>query len=334
MKHPQHISQVNCKLLKPRVIAVCLQHKTMKILRMRLKESMKHQVLKIKARLLDNINHMINITYSTDLEAPLLNEGEQDLTGLSVYRDIEYINSVNYTVDTNMLDIFMPQSANNVPVVLYLHGGALKGGSKVDGEGLAARLCRKGIGVVSSNYRLSPDVQHPGHVHDAAAAFAWVKANIHQYGGDPESVYLSGHSAGAYLAVLLGLDPMHLTGHGFEIDSIKGVVPISPFLYVEETARTRPKDVWGEDPHNWLNASVTPHIKPGKSPMLMIYADGDEDWRQEQIERFVSQMVHAGNHSISLKQVSNRDHFTIITAMNNPDDKVGELIHAFILENH
>lgn len=70
MKHPQHISQVNCKLLKPRVIAVCLQHKTMKILRMRLKESMKHQVLKIKARLLDNINHMINITYSTDLEAP------------------------------------------------------------------------------------------------------------------------------------------------------------------------------------------------------------------------------------------------------------------------
>jgi D-alanyl-D-alanine carboxypeptidase len=64
--------------------------------------------------------------------------------------------------------------------------------------------------------------------------------------------------------------------------------------------------------------------------MLMIYADGDEDWRREQIERFVTQMKKAGNDAISLKQVSNRDHFSIITKMNEVDDEIRQTLITFI----
>ncbi len=272
----------------------------------------------------------MSVSYSTELEAQLLNEGEQDLSGLNIYHDVDYIELADSPADTNKLDIFMPEAAKNVPVVMYFHGGALKGGSKLDGEALAARIGHDGIGVVSANYRLAPAVQHPGHVQDAAAAFAWVKANIHHYGGNPENIYLSGHSAGAYLAVLLALNPEYLESQGLGIDTIRGVAPISPFLYVEETAKDRPKDVWGEDPDGWLKASVTPYINPGKPPMLMIYADGDEDWRREQIERFVTQMKKAGNDAISLKQVSNRDHFSIITKMNEVDDEIRQTLITFI----
>ena len=71
---------------------------------------------------------------------------------------------------------------------------------------------------------------------DAAAATAWVINNIVRYGGDPENVYVSGHSAGAYLAALLVLDPTHLRTHHITPASLRGSIPISAFLYVEETA--------------------------------------------------------------------------------------------------
>jgi len=273
---------------------------------------------------------MINAPYSTDLQAQLLVEGEQDLSGLHTYRDINYIESAIYADDKDKLDIFMPEGQKDIPVILFFHGGALKAGTKLDGEALAARMKGFGIGVVSANYRLTPTVQHPGHVNDAAAAFAWAKENIHHYGGDPSRIYLSGHSSGAYLAVLLAMDPAHLQKQGLKIEAIKGVLPISPFLYVEETAKDRPKDVWGEDPNDWYKASVSLHIKSGKPPMLMIYADGDEDWRREQNERFVTEMKSVGNESIDSLEVTNRDHFTIITHMNNEDDNIRDAILTFV----
>ena len=64
-----------------------------------------------------------------------------------------------------------------------------------------------------ASYRLTPSVMHPAHVQDAATATAWVVDNIAPYGGDPENVYVAGHSAGAYLAALLTLDPTHLGAH-------------------------------------------------------------------------------------------------------------------------
>ena len=232
-----------------------------------------------------------------------------------------------------VLFIYMPVGADDVPVIVFFHGGRLRAGDKSYGRVVASRMVPQGIGVVSTNYRLSPSVMHPAHVQDAAAATAWVFENIGRYGGDPDNLYVAGHSAGGYLAALLALDPTHLGAHGLSLASIQGTIPISPFLYVEETAADRPKDVWGENPSDWLAASVTPHITDGKARMLLIYADGDNEWRRRQIESFGEAMRIAGNDGVRVVEVPERTHLSLMSEMNAADDQIGNLVLSFINEH-
>jgi acetyl esterase/lipase len=256
----------------------------------------------------------------------------EDLESVVATRDVDYLAGTDYAEDKDKLDVFMPKGAAGAPVIVFFHGGALQQGDKSYGELLVRRFVPEGVGVVSANYRLSPGVMHPAHIQDAAIAFAWVIKNIERYGGDPEQVYVSGHSAGAYLATLMALDPAHLAAHGLGLDAVRGTIAISPFLYVEETAKDRPKTVWGEDPDAWMNASVTPHIEPGKGPMLLIYADGDAEWRKGQNDTFGEAMRAAGNSGIRVVEVPNRDHVTLLTQMNTADDQIGGLVLRFIRE--
>ncbi len=247
--------------------------------------------------------------------------------------EVDYLPTADYADAKDRLDIYMPENAKGAPVVVFFHGGGLLFGDKSQGQSVATRLVTKGIGLVSANYRLSPGVKHPAHVQDAAAATAWVHHNIAKYGGDPEKLFVGGHSAGAYLAALLALDPQHLLPHDMTLSDIRGAIPVSPFLYVEETAKDRPKSVWGEVPVDWLAASVTPHIAAGKPPMMLIYADGDDAWRRAQNEKLALALTMSGNKAISAIEVPNRVHTSLISEMNAADDQIGKLVAAFIAEH-
>jgi acetyl esterase/lipase len=247
--------------------------------------------------------------------------------------DVDYLPTADYADAKDKLDIYMPLGASGAPVVVYFHGGGLMYGDKSLAQVVAKRLLAKGIGLVSANYRLSPGVMHPAHVQDAAAATAWVYENIAEYGGDPRNLYVSGHSAGAYLAVLLALDPQHLQQHDMALSDIRGAIPISPFLYVEETARERSKSIWGEVPLDWLAASVTPHIAAGKPPMLLIYAAGDDPWRRAQNEKLASELTMSGNKAVRAIETPNRDHTSLISEINAADDQIGGLVATFIAEH-
>ena len=265
------------------------------------------------------------------LVAALLVAASTPLAAQSIQMlNVDYVPGATYDDDRDMLDIYMPSGVTDAPVVVFFHGGALRAGDKSDGQHLAKRLVPLGIGVVAANYRLTPAVAHPAHIQDAATATAWVLDNIADYGGDPDNVYVAGHSAGAYLAALLVLDPSHLGTHHRSPASLRGSIPIAAFLYVEETAADRPKDVWGEEPAGWLTASVTPHIKEARTRMLMIYADGDADWRREQNDRFGAAMNMGRRSSVEVVEVPNRTHNGLITEMNEPDDRIGDLISRFV----
>jgi acetyl esterase/lipase len=253
-----------------------------------------------------------------------------DLTGISVTTDVDYVEGTDYADTRDRLDVYMPEGIADAPVVVYFHGGQLMAGSKSEGEALAARLAPRRIGVVSANYRLSPGVMHPAHVEDAAAAVAWVVANIERYGGDPESVYVGGWSAGAYLAALMAVDDRYLGAHGIRPAEIRGWIPISPFLYVEETARDRPKTVWGENPATWLEASVSPYVSAGIGPMLMIYGDGDDAWRRAQNDRFAAELRAEGNREVRLVEVPNRTHTGLVGQLGAADDRITDLVVGFV----
>ena len=114
-----------------------------------------------------------------------------------VSRDIDYVSGARYEDGKDLLDVFMPEGANGVPVVVFFHGGALRGGDKGSGRAVAERLVPEGIGVVSASYRLSPTFRHPAHVEDAASATAWVLKNIARYGrGSEASLHLRSFSWG------------------------------------------------------------------------------------------------------------------------------------------
>ena len=247
-----------------------------------------------------------------------------------VNETLDYLPDRETANDKDLLDVHMPETADGVPVLVFFHGGGLTFGEKSYGDVLARRLLPLGIGVISANYRLSPGVQHPAHVEDAAAAFAWAVRHVAEYGGDPQRVYVSGHSAGAYLAALLALDPVYLDRLGIPPNRIAGAILISPFLYVEETAKERPKSIWGDNPADWLAASVSPHIGPGKPPLLILYADGDDAWRKDQNQRFAAAMLQAGNPGLRIRELPDRDHASLLTRVDDADDVVGEEIRAFV----
>jgi acetyl esterase/lipase len=255
-----------------------------------------------------------------------------------VTKDVDYINDSVYDNGKDLLDIYMPQGKKNVPVIVYFHGGALLMGDKSWGEDIGNKIAESGIGLVSVNYRLSPEFQHPTHVNDAAAATAWVIKNIDGYGGNPQKVYVGGHSAGAYLAALLAIDSSLLQIHEIEDSKLAGAVLISPFLYVEETAKDRiEKDsiyqtIWGNDPQSWIQASVKPHILPNRDNILLIYADGDDAWRKEQNERFATAMTDVGNLRVFTKEAPNRTHATLLTAILDNDDMIVNLLSDFVMK--
>lgn len=178
-----------------------------------------------------------------------------------VYRNVDYVPASISDLGRDLLDIYMPDGAMDVPVTVYFHGGALLHGDKASGEPFAHRLNESGIGVVSVNYRLSQEFSHPPHVKDAARATSWVRDHIADYGGDPKHLFVAGHSAGAYLAALVVVD----SSLGLK-DDILGAILVSPFLFVEETAPDRiaqdsvNASIWGMDPAQWLHASLTPYL--------------------------------------------------------------------------
>ena len=138
-----------------------------------------------------------------------------------------YSSSVNqsdsYIREKCLLDVYYPGNAKNFPVIVWFHGGGLKSGDKALPEG----LIQKEIGIVSVGYRLFPTVKCPKYLEDAAAAVAWVFNNIKKYGGDPGLIFIAGHSAGAYLTSMLGLDKKWLAAQNIDANKITGLFPLS-----------------------------------------------------------------------------------------------------------
>jgi acetyl esterase/lipase len=196
------------------------------------------------------------------------------------------------------LDVYQPRRKDPCPVLLFFHGGAWMVGGKDDVLGLygygtiARRLAERGLVVVMANYRLSPKVRHPEHIKDAARAFAWTCKNITRYGGDPQQIFVGGHSAGGHLAALLATDEKYLKEVGPSRKDILGVIGVSgvyslddldlklsaadPNGFLHLKTEVRPLAMaFGSDPKVAADASPAAHVQPGLPPFLIINAGWD-----------------------------------------------------------
>ncbi len=112
------------------------------------------------------------------------------------------------------LDIYTPAGTGKAPVVVFFYGGSWSSGRRQDYAFAARALAAQGFVVVVPDYRLVPQVKFPAFVEDGAAAVAWARAHIGDHGGDPARIGVAGHSAGAYIALMLALDPQWLAKAG------------------------------------------------------------------------------------------------------------------------
>ena len=249
---------------------------------------------------------------------------------VSVVRGLSYLSDRERTPDRARLDLYLPRGQARFPVIVSIHGGGLVEGDKSHEEFVGRRFARSGIGTAVINYRLSPEVSHPVHVQDVAAAFAWVKRYIGEFAGRADDMFVIGHSAGAYLAALLATDGRYLGRHGLTCKAIRGVVAVSGFFWVERVAPDRPESVWGGDKRAWVDASPAHHLAPTLPPTLLLFADGDQPARRRQSLEMAQAARSLGNPNVELLELAGRDHLSLWTGLAAPGDEVAERIIAFV----
>lgn len=186
-----------------------------------------------------------------------------------LYLDSTITPITDYARKRCRLDIYYPENLEDYPTVVWFHGGGITGGNKFIPE----ELKQKGIAVVAVNYRLSPKVKAPIYIEDAAAAIAWTMKHIGEYGGDPSAVFVSGHSAGGYLASMVAMDTNYLQPHKLDANDLAGIISYSGHAVTHFTIRQERGLGW-EDVVVDEYAPLS-HIRKDLPPLVLILGDRD-----------------------------------------------------------
>ncbi len=212
--------------------------------------------------------------------------------------------SDTYLSEKCVLDIYYPTQIKKFPTVIWFHGGGLSGGDKYIPE----RLTNQGFSIVSVNYRLYPKVEKPKYIEDAAAAVAWVFKNIKNYGGDSNKIFVSGHSAGGYLASMIGIDKKWMKAHEIDANRIAGIIPFSGHAITHFTIR-KEKGISGKQP---IIDEFAPlyHVREDAPSFLLITGDRELELlgRYEENAYFQRMMKVAGHRDINLYELKGYGH--------------------------
>lgn len=249
-----------------------------------------------------------------------------------VYTDLAYYGGSDAHPIKHRLDLFVPEGLQDAPVLIFVHGGGWSSGDKNLYAFVGRAFAQQGFVTAVINYRLSPQVQHPAHIEDVARAFAWVYKNIAQYGGNPEKIFVMGHSAGGHLTALLALDEKYLQAHGLTLAAIRGAIPISG-IYDVTVEPPGPFNVYqivfGTDPQQRRDASPITHVGTDKPPFLIIYAQFDFPGFDAQARQLLSLLREYENEA-ALVEIPNRDHVTVIANIGGPNDPTTEEVLKFL----
>lgn len=221
-----------------------------------------------------------------------------------------------YAVERCKLDLYLPEGKKEFPTVVWFHGGGLENGDKSSARKLGRVLAAEGIALASVNYRFSPKVKFPVYIEDAAAGAAWVLKQIAEHGGDRNRVFVSGHSAGGYLTLMLGMDERYLGKHGVNTADFAGYIPVSGQTVTHFTIR-KERGI-GRNTTVVDEGGPLYFVRKDIPPMLILTADNEMASRVEENQLLLSNLKAAGNKTAKMKIITGRDHNSVATKM--PDD--------------
>lgn len=169
------------------------------------------------------------------------------------------------------IDLSLPAGQRDFPTVIWFHGGGLTKGER----SIPRELQGRGFAVAAAGYRLSPTVKASVCIEDAAAAIAWVMRHIESYGGSPRKVIVSGHSAGGYLTLMVGLDKRWLQKHDLNPDELAGLAPLSGQAVTHFTVRAE-RGIADTRP---VIDDLAPlyHVRADAPPLLLVTGDRNQE---------------------------------------------------------
>ena len=193
-----------------------------------------------------------------------------------------------------VLDLYLPEGeVSNAPVFLFLHGGGFREGDKAHYGSVAEPFVKAGVITAVASYRLTGSGAHyPDQPNDVKSTVKWLFDNIGQYGGNPEAIYVGGHSAGAILSADIGVDRAWLVEMGMPKEILKAIIPVSgPY---DVRARGRPGEVYTYAPTPELREQASPILHVNDPVPLALVAVGSEEGYQESSVAFTEALKAAG----------------------------------------
>lgn len=226
-------------------------------------------------------------------------------------KDVSYISNTEtdvYRIERCKLDIYYPENKKDFSTIVWFHGGGLEGG----GKHIPKELTEQGFAVVAVNYRLSPRAKNPSYLEDAAQAVAWTLNNIEKYGGRKDRIFVSGHSAGGYLTLILAMDKKYMSAYGADADSIAAYLPVSGQTVTHFTIRKErglPNGIPIIDEFAPVNKA-----RKNTPPVVLITGDKNLEMadRYEENALMASVLKNIGNQKVSLYELQGFDHGQVL----------------------
>jgi acetyl esterase/lipase len=192
------------------------------------------------------------------------------------------------------LDVCRPVGAVAAPVVIFFYGGAWQSGNKRLYRYAAKALARRGYVAVLPDYRIYPQVRYPLFLEDGALVVRWAKENVKRFGGDPDKIFLSGHSAGAHIAAMLALDARWLQTVGLgpsrDVAGLIGLAGPYDFLPLRDDVL---KVIFGGE--NRPETQPISHVCSGAPPALLLTGSDDRVVEAGNASRLAARLRAAGN---------------------------------------
>ncbi len=223
-------------------------------------------------------------------------------------RSIAYAGRSRHT-----LDVCRPADAIAAPVIVFFYGGAWRSGNKGMYRYVGRALARRGYVAVIPDYRIYPEVCYPEFIEDGALAVRWVKDNVGRFGGDPDKIFLKGHSAGAHIAAMLAIDARWLGKVGLSPGrDIAGLIGIAgPYDYLPLRDKELMTIFGGADRPETQPIS---HVAPGAPPALLMTGGSDRLVEPGNSTRLAARLRAAGN-AATVRVYRRVGHYFIIAAL-------------------
>lgn len=215
------------------------------------------------------------------------------------------------------LDVFQPKDVSHAPVVVFFFGGSWKSGKRQWYSWVGEALARRGVVVVIPDYRLWPEVKMEGFMSDGARAVAWAHAHAGEYGGDPDKLFVMGHSAGAHIGALLATDAHWLKEVGMQPRQLSGFIGLAgpyDFLPLKEQDYI---DMFGSTHEQQLLSQPVHFVNGDEPPMLLMQGTSDKIVAPKNAKS-LARLLRAQNEPVELKLFPDIGHFAILFAMSRP----------------